>query len=168
MEKFYKDLSLEFKDSTFDFKDVKYMGNGGSYMIVSTYYIYVPYKNYMIETISELGNSNMGKISVCVNHNVIPNFKIDTIDHFTNLFLRRKNLLKVKCTTDSFKKILLEAAEFSNLNDVIRKNSLEPKIYNERNENLHYIKTDYSLQFEDKIGGLRALINFYKRIIDHL
>lgn len=82
-------LSQEFENATFEFEDVKYNGFGGSYMVVSTYNIDIPYKGYVISSTSELGNSNMGKISVCINHSFIPDFKMDTIDHFTNLFLRK-------------------------------------------------------------------------------
>ena len=168
MEKLYEKLSFEFENAVFSFQDVKYTALGGSYMVVSTYHIEFNYKDYLITSSQELGNSNMGKISVCLNHKIVPEFTIETIDHFTNLFLRRKNLLKIKCKREGFKRILYDAAESSKLNEIINKNSLEPKIYFERKGNIHYIKTDYSLQFEDKIGGLRALLNFYKIIIDHI
>ena len=168
MEKLYEKLSLEFENAVFRFQDIKYTGLGSTYMLVSTYDVEFYYKGYHIISSQELGNSNMGRIIVCLNNKIVPDFTIETIDHFTNLFLRSKSLLKIKCKRESFKKILFDAAVSSRLNEIINKNSLEPKIYTENKGNMHYIKTDYSLQFEDKIGGLRALLNFYKILIDHV
>ena len=83
MEKLYEKLSLEFENAVFRFQDIKYTGLGSTYMLVSTYDVEFYYKGYHIISSQELGNSNMGRIIVCLNNKIVPDFTIETIDHFT-------------------------------------------------------------------------------------
>lgn len=69
---------------------------------------------------------------------------------------------------EDFKLFLHYATESSNLEKIAKENTFEPKITSVKEKNIQFIKTQYSLQFEDKLGGLKALIEFHKLLIDKL
>lgn len=164
----YKALAESLADAEFRFEDKKVKGHLGSFLPITHYYINLNYKGYSIEAKNELGNFNMGTVSVDLKHHEIPDFKINATDHFTNLFLRRKNILKVKSNDSIFKEKLIEFSIESNLEKIAKENSFEPSIYPKHEIGKQLIITDYSLQLDDKIGALEAIINFYKRIIDSI
>lgn len=168
MVKYFKLLSEEFVESEFYYKDNQVAGSIGSYISITTYFLNIKYKGFLIEATNELGNFNLGKISISLNNNSIPEFKITAIDHFTNLFLRRKKLLKVKCKNKFFLNALNEFTIHSNLEKITKENSFEPNIFSLNERGNYHVKTVYSLQLEDKMGALRALICFYKLVIDDI
>lgn len=149
-------------------KDFKVSSLLGSFLPISQYTIEVKHKDYVIKIENELGNHNLGKVVLCLNQHSIPDFKITAIEHFFNLFLRRKNLLQINCKLLDFKQKLEDIVEQSNLNKIANTNSFEPTIRTYKEKNIQFIKTDYSLQFEDKIGAIDALIHFHKLLLDTL
>ena len=153
------------ENTDFYFEDKKVAGLSGSYISITTYFINIKHKNFLIRIVNELGNYNMGTVEVNLNQNYIPDFEITTRNHFINLFLRHKSMLKIKCDTSNYKQMLIEIASEARLEKITKENSFEPKIYTIKDKNSQYIKTEYSLQFEDKIGAIEALIDFYKLLI---
>ena len=167
LEKRIQELAEEFgADLSFNNSKIWSGGIIGTSVPMTKFNLKVPYKNHEIEIVNELGNYNLGHITLNLNQRYIPDFEITAIEHIFNLFLRRKDLLKIKCKDASFKARIEQLSTETGLQDIARNNSFEPKIKAFKDKNLQFLHTDYSLQFDDKVGGLRALILFYQRIID--
>ena len=97
----------------------------------------------------------------------LPIFTITNINHLVNLFLRKKQILKVDCSNESFKHYLQNLLIETNLEKIAKDNLFEPKISSKiEGENL-VIETIYHLEFEEKIEALKALIEFYKKLISY-
>lgn len=164
----YASLAASFKGAEFRYEDKKVKGHLGSFLPITHYYIHYTYKGYLIEAKNELGNFNLGTVTVDLKQNDLPDFKITATDQFTNLFLRRKNILKVQCKDSIYKSKLIEYSIASELEKIAKENSFEPTIYPKHNIGQQLMITSYSLQLEDKIGALKAIFNFYMHIIDDL
>jgi len=63
----------------------------------------------------------------------------------------------------------LEEALFeSGMEEIAKENLFEPSIKIERIEGAQFVNTEYHLQLKDKIGAVKALIYFYKEIVNGL
>lgn len=165
LEENIKSLCLEF-DADLKIEEKKVSGRLGSFIPISTYFINKEYRGYSIEIKMELGNHNLCEMNLRMNQNYIPDFEITSIDHFMNLFLRKKNILSIKTKDRNYKEFLLQATIQSNLENIAKQNSFEPKIFSIKEKNIQFVKAVYSLQLDDKVGALRAMLEFYKLIID--
>ena len=149
-------------------EDIKVSGVVGSYVRISIYRLKIHYKGYELQVKFELGNHNMCEIKTVLDQKYIPDFEITSRNHFINLFLRKKNMLIVKSDDSNYKEFLLQSTFKSGLDSIAKENSFEPKIYAIKEKNIQHLNSEYSLQFEDKVGALESTINFYKLIIDNL
>lgn len=96
----------------------------------------------------------------------IPEFKIESRNHLQNLFSIKKKSFEVKCENQQFKSIVEEALEKSGMNQIAKDNLFEPTIKVENENGEQSINSEYHLQLKDKIGGAKALIDFYKILVD--
>lgn len=145
--------------------DTKVTGHIGSFIGISKYQIELEHKNYLIEIDNELGNQNLGSVRMDLQGQHIPSFKISTRNHFLNLLTLKKEMLKISTNDSVFKSKIEQAIKHSKLEEIAQKNSFEPEISLKFMNSKPYLETNYSLQFEDKIGGLQAIVDFYKSII---
>ncbi|MDH1883781.1 MULTISPECIES: hypothetical protein [Empedobacter] len=160
-------FTQSYDDAIFYNNDAKVDGTIGAKLHLSYYYIDIPYKNCLIYVEQELGNHNLGKIRVTLDKISLPIFTITNINHLVNLFLRKKQILKVDCSNESFKHYLQNLLIETNLEKIAKDNLFEPKISSKiEGENL-VIETIYHLEFEEKIEALKALIEFYKKLISY-
>jgi hypothetical protein len=145
--------------------DTKVAGHIGSFIAISKYRIELEHKNYLIEIDNELGNHNLGSVRMDLHGQHIPSFKISTRNHFLNLLTRKKEMLKISTNDYVFKSKIEQAIQESKLEEIAQKNSFEPEISLKSMNGQPYLETIYSLQFEDKIGGLQAIVDFYKLMV---
>lgn len=142
--------------------DTKVAGNLGSFIAISKYQIEIEYQKYLIEIDNELGNYNLGVIRMDLQGQHLPYFKISTRNHFVNLLTRKNEMLKISAHDSIFKSKIEQAIKESKLEEIAQKSSFEPEITLKLIEDRPYLETNYSLQFDDKIGGLQAIVDFYK------
>lgn len=166
MEDVFKLISVE-EDAEFLLDNRKYAGGRGSNVHVSVYELKINYKNHLIFVRNELGNSNLGKIHCELKEFSIPIFEITNRSHFWRLFNRKSNILKIACENQVFSSQLQQILLDTKLEKIGQDNLFEPKIYNADDNGIMNLFCDYHLEFEDKEGALRALINFYKSLIDY-
>ncbi len=168
MQNEYKAVADSYENAIFSFNDFKVGGVGGSRMIISEYHIEIPHKSMIIKVSNELGNHNLGKVDLILNNCNFYNFEITSRNHFMSLFSRKKEMLNIECSNNIFKKTLQNIAITSGLEKVAKQNAFEPHITSNYTNGKWIISTKYHLEFEDKLGALKALIDFHKLIIDSI
>ena len=168
MQNEYKALADSYENAIFSFNDFKVGGVGGSRMTISEYHIEIPYKNMIINVSNELGNHNLGKVDVTLSNCNFHSFEITSRNHFMSLFSRKKEMLKISCTNNTFKNTLQNTAIASGLEKIAKQNAFEPHIASNYTNGKWNVSTKYHLEFEDKIGALKALIDFHKLLIDSI
>ncbi|MFA7445943.1 MAG: hypothetical protein WCY89_08350 [Flavobacteriaceae bacterium] len=162
----YENISKEIENSKFSYSDYKVDSPGFSKIAASIYNLHVNYKEHIIYVKNELGHQNLGRVEVQLDKR-LPEFKISNTNHFVNLFLRKKNILKVTCKNHSFKKFLEQKLIELNLEKIAKESLFEPEIYNVFERNAMKIITTYHLQFDNKTAPIQPLVNLYKSLIDY-
>lgn len=140
---------------------------GGSRVPVSLYELLHEYKGHTIELVYELGNHNLARVEVNLGAVRLPFFLITNKSHFSRLFSSKGNILKVECKHPQFKKYLEEILISTGLEQIARDNLFEPRIETKTEKNEVKIIAGFYLGFEDKIGTILPLLDFYKQIIDY-
>lgn len=147
--------------------EVKVMGTGVT-ITISEFIISIPYKNHLIQLENEYGRSNSATLSMKIEKGSVSDFKITSRSHLSNLFALKKRLFVVNSNNTQIKSQLEKALVASGMEGIAKENLFEPTIKAERINGVQFIKTDYHLQLKDKIGAAKALIDFYKNIVDLL
>ncbi|PWH84711.1 hypothetical protein [Brumimicrobium oceani] len=169
MIKEYELLTAAYDGASIEHQEykAKLLGTGVS-VTMSRLMVSIPYNNHKITLINEYGASNTGTVEMEVLNGMLPDFEISSRNHLRNLFCMRKRYFSVKSKTVQNKLFLDEALGFSGMKDIAKENLFEPTIKTEIIDNSLFIKTEYHLHLKDKIGAAKALIDFYKSIIDRL
>ncbi|MFD2909614.1 hypothetical protein ACFSX9_12825 [Flavobacterium ardleyense] len=167
MKIIFEKLADEIQNATFSYEDFNVLGKGFSRLTISTYLLEVSYKGNYIRIKNEFGNHNLGTVELIIKNRTLPEFEIKSGNHFFNLFLPKRKMINVYCKNYAFKKFLEKKLIDSKLEQIAQNNLFEPKITNNTFEFNSTIQTLYHLEFEDKIGALKALINFHKELIDY-
>ena len=167
MKLLFEKLAEELENTTFKCEDYIVEGAGFSNLPISVYSLEVIYNQNKIIIENELGNHNFGKVEMVLKDKNLPEFEITNVNHFVNLFLRKKNMFNVKSSNLTFKKYLEEKLIDSNLEQIAKDNLFEPKITNKKLKFDSHITTIYHLEFPDKIGAIKVIVKFYKYLIDY-
>ncbi len=167
MKKLFEELANEWENTTFSYEDFRVAGAGFSKQPITMYSLEMIYKGNYIRIKNDLGNHNTGNVELRIKEKLLPDFEVSGTNHFANLFLRRKELLKVTCGDIKFKKYLEKKLIDSNLEQVAKDNLFEPKITCKAEMLCSDITTLYHLEFSDKIGAIKAIVHFYKDLIDY-
>ena len=162
MKPLFENLATELENTTFSYQDY-YNPN----LPMTIYSMETNYKGNSIRTKNEFGNHNLGNIDLILNDKKLPEFEVTSTNHFVNLFLRKKEMLTVESRNITFKKFVEKKLRESNLQQIAKENSFEPRITNKHIHFDSHINTLYHLQFSDKIGAIKAIINFYKHLIEY-
>ena len=169
MIKHYETLTATYGGALLQFNEDKINCSlSGVSHSISNVWITVPYKNHQIHIDNEYGISNSALVEMEIENGFIPAFTIDSRSHFQNLFSFKKKRFIVKCDNLQYKKILEGALITSGMDQISKDNLFEPTIKVENKNGVQFINTAHHLQFNDKIGGVKALIDFYKIIVDRL
>jgi hypothetical protein len=167
--KSYKILTDSYEDAKLHHDEFKVRIIGtGVFTTVSKFRINVPYKGHFIAVDNQFGNPVLGKVSMKIEKGIISEFEIHSRNHLKNLFVRKKKYFEIECSNDQFKKYLEEALFESGMEEIAKENLFEPSIKIERIEGAQFVNTEYHLQLKDKIGAVKALIYFYKEIVNGL
>lgn len=158
----YEGAQLEHQESK-----VKVMGAEVT-ITISKFIISIPFKNHLIQLENEYGTSNSATVLMKIQKGFVPEFEIRSRSHLSNLFALKKRSFTVDSENAQIKSQLEKALVISGMEEVAKKNLFEPTIRAERINGAQFIKTDYHLQLKDKIGAAKALIDFYKKIVDLL
>lgn len=165
----YKLLTESFKGAQLQHHEskVKVIGTG-VFVTVSEFKISVPYKKHIIVIENEYGNPVSGKVKMKIEKGLILDFKITAQSHLRNLFSIKKKWFIVDCNNTQFQFQLKESLIHSGMETIAKENLFEPNIYLESIEGEQFMFTVYHLQLKDKIGAVKALIEFYRKIVDLL
>ncbi|WP_107039087.1 hypothetical protein [Brumimicrobium mesophilum] len=167
MIKDYEKLAAAYEGAQLQFKDDKIRCSlSGVVHSVSNVWITVPYKHHQIHIDNEYGISNTATVEMKVVNGFIPDFEIRNRSHFSILFSFNKSLFSIDCKNTQFKLKIEEALQISGIHQIAKENLFEPNIKLIKKEGIQFIHSEYHLQFGDKIGAAKALIEFYKMIID--
>lgn len=156
----YDNAQIEHQESK-----VKVMGAGVS-ITVGKFKLSVPYKRHFIVIDNEYGTNNSATVKMKVEKGFTPEFKITARNHLKNLFARKKRFFEIESSNVQFKNYLEEALFESGMDEIAKENLFEPTIQVERIAGSQFINAEYHLQLKDKIGAVKALIDFYKLIVD--
>lgn len=169
MIKQYETLTKSYDDAQLDHDESKVNVIGTGILItVSKFKLSVPYKRHLIVIHNEYGTNNSATVSMKIEKGFISEFEINSRNHLKNLFDRKKKYFEVDCSNNQFKISLEDALVISGMEAIVMKNLFEPTVQVERIDGVYFINTAYHLQLKDKIGAVKALIDFYKEIVDHL
>ena len=164
---FFKKLA-KIEGGTFYFKD-KDIPSGNGLGVRSpnvTYLVKFNYKGHNFSVMNSTGNSFVGIITCNFSSTLmITDFKLDTISHFKNLFLRRKSRFKITSDNKNIKTFLLANKSLDKLNVIAKKEAFDPIIVCESNESKS-ITTKYHLEFDDWTVVVEPIIELYKNLID--
>lgn len=140
----------------------------GSIDPLETYIITLEYQGFTINVKNTIGYQASGKVT-CLIDNTIPidDFEINTISHFINLFLRKENRFKVKCSDVHFKTYLKKKA-LKELEFISSETSFDPYIFIKKQGDKNLITTEYHLAFKNSPNAIEPIFKFYQKLIDYL
>ena len=151
----------------FESKDFKVAGEAGSFVHISKYKLQMVYKNFIISIIYDFGNSDTAKFQMqSISKDNSPEFKIDTIEHFTKLVLFQKRNWKVTASDHKLKQNIDILMRRFKLNNLIENTAFEIKTVGKQNKHNYTIDTVFSLKYEQHTESAESIINFHKSIID--
>lgn len=163
----FESIANLFDGSVFEYQEANVKLPNSSNMPIEKYKLKIPYMDNWIFIENEFGNHNMGHVELELKNANIPHFKVKSGNHFLNLIMRKKHLLKIDCADLTFKEHLATMLISSNLEEIAKRNTFEPEMRTEVSFNTIKIITDYHLEFNDKLGAIEALIELYKALINH-
>ena len=169
MIKEYEILSQVYEGAELEHTESKVRVMGTELFItIGKFVLTIPYKKHLIRIENEYGSSNPGRLEMKIEKGFVPEFEITSQSHLKNIFLIKKRRFVINCSDLPYKLLIEESLINSGMEAIARENLFEPYIRTEKKENSQYIITEYHLQLKDKIGGLKAMIQFYKNIVDDL
>lgn len=167
LSKLFKDIAeeegakLEITDEILDFGD-------GSRCPHLVYKIRLIYKEKHINFINKTGTQFYGLVS-CDFPEKLKNleFEITTRSHFTSLFVKNKERIKITTQSAKINSFLKQSSAFRELVQISNNTVFEPWILAKNIEEKYNITTKYSLQFSDWTQSIRPIIKFQKEFIDY-
>lgn len=158
----YKGAELHHDESK-----IKVYGTG-VFITVSKFVLTIPYKNHLIRIENEYGTSQLGKLEMRIEKGFIPEFEVKSQSHLKNIFLIKKRRFLINCSDLQYKRLIEEWIVNSGMEAIAKENLFEPHVRLEKVKGAQYMITEYHLQLEDKMGGLKAMIQFYKQCVNNL
>ena len=93
-------------------------------------------------------------------------FKLTTISHFSNLFLRKKDRFKIQTASNDIKSFIRTNESVTGLRETAKMDVFEPTIIGLNTDGKYQLTFEYSLQFNDWPDAIIPIVNFYKAFID--
>jgi hypothetical protein len=123
------------------------------------------YKENEFTVLNSTGTSFCGEITCSFSSTTRPiKFKLNSISHFKNIFLRRKNRFKIKTKNENLEYFILKSQNMKKLNEISKKEAFDPTIICETN-GINKITTKYHLEFDDWTQVIEPIIGLYKELI---
>lgn len=167
IEKKLKQIAFN-ENGKYSLNEYKRVFADGSRSPEDKHVILFSYKDCTIRIFIAVGIANRSIITATLPPNkTVPDFEIQSISHFVNLFLRRKSRCKVKCIDTNFK-LFLEKKALSVFNHVMKAKNFSPTIFTQKKESKQQIIMEFHLAFPDWVDAFEDVIVFYKMVIDKL
>ncbi len=162
---FFKEIAKK-ENGKFYLHDKNISIGGGVRSPNIIYKLKFSYNNNNFIITYQVGNTNVGTIHCELSKSLKPiEFEINSISHLKNLFLRKKNRLKVKTSDENFSCFINNNHSFEALNQIASKENFSPYIYSKLNNSWSII-SEYHLEFSDWTQTVEPSIDFIKNIID--
>ncbi len=161
---FFKGLA-EKENGDFYFKDKDVSLGLGVRSPNVTYVVKFEYKGCEFSVMNSTGRSYEGNITCKLpsSFQIIP-FEITNISHLKNLFLRKKNRLKIQSVNKNIAYFLEKSKDLKDLNVLALKDNYSPWIVSD--VELRTIVCKYHLEFNDWTDVVEPTIALYKSLID--
>lgn len=131
-----------------------------------SYRVIFDYKKNPFTIINRTGTAYMGLISCELDRTLQPlEFEINNTSHIANLFLRRKNRLKLKSDNSNIKHFLRKNNSLKTLNEIAAKDNFSP-IISCKSGDLWKLEAKYHLEFDNWTEPVEPIIELFKELID--
>ncbi len=166
MNKIFQEIASD-ENGIYHSQNQSFFGFGMSKTPMTKHHLEIEYSGCLMKVYYELGNYNLAKIETHFSRNTyIPEFQIKTTNHYRRLFNRKLNSLIIETNEVDFKRFLEAAFIKTELEQIARDNSFQPKMFTKLADGSLKFITEYSLEFPDKIKALKSMIKLYKLLID--
>lgn len=148
-------------------RDEKISLGKGAYMVETTHQFAFNYKQSEILVICSFGAHAMATIFTRLqkqSHRAT--FSITTRSHFSTLFSRNKNRIRINSEDSNLTHVIKENPSIKTLTEICRHAEFEPFITGKNEENNYIIRTTFQLIFPERESVMKPLIQFYKDMID--
>lgn len=132
---------------------------------ISSIILIIAHRGRIIKLKYALADHNFATIQ-CYLDSGLPELEIKSSSHYSRIFNKKKNILKVHCSNTKFKAYIEESLIQLGIEQIARNNLFEPCVVGKNITGEYSLITTYHLAFEEKQKELEPIINFYKRIID--
>lgn len=164
IQTFFKKLA-EKEGGTFSYEDAKTQALDGVSRPYVTFRLQFQYKQHHFTIVNTTGTQFVAHMLCKLDKSIRPvDFELSAISHFKNLFLRRKQRLKVSSQNKNLLYFLEQNAALQALRSFGKKESFSPHMV--CSSQAYTIETKYHLEFDDWTGVLEPLIQLHKDLID--
>ncbi|SEC77507.1 hypothetical protein SAMN04489761_3541 [Tenacibaculum sp. MAR_2009_124] len=131
------------------------------------FYLLVNYLDRVIVIKNRIGVSEVGRIScdIFAERDSLC-FELNTRDHFTSLFLGKKNRFRMKTRNQNLKLFFKHSSSWKILKGIADKTAFIPSIYGENINGRFILTCEYNMEFKNKEKVLEPLLNLYKEFIN--
>lgn len=168
IESRFQEISQEL-NGNYQHETKKYNGGMGARLPVTLHRLDIDYNGSSIDVKYEFGNLNLGKFLCTIKSGKrIPDFKIETRSNLGRLFTKGRSPWKIKCSDGLLAEKIKLFLKETDLEKIVQETSFEPSIIGETDQTGFNVKMQFYLGFENKEESILPIINFYKKMIDHL
>jgi hypothetical protein len=166
IEEKFEELAEKY-EGRYTFHEIEHRGPGLRKFSVEYYQLKLEYMACPIHIKFEFGNFNLAHVTCVLDaKRSFPDFQIERMGHFIQLFKRGKQPWKVHVKDPMLEQKLLHLLTASGLDEVARKTAFEPEISGKREAAEYTLNTRFYLGFDDKEHSAQPLIEFYRGVID--
>ena len=164
----YKTIFREIADKEngkFYYQDKDISGGLGVRSPNVTFKLVFDYKGNHFTIVNQVGTAYVGTISCRLSKTIQPIvFKINTISHFKNLFLRKKSKFTIETDNDNLDFFLNKNASLKLLSKIADKDNFTPVITCEKND-YWSVESTYHLEFDNWTDVINPTIQLFKDLI---
>ena len=144
-------------------------GNVGAKIPISIYTLTLSHKDVIIYLKYELGNYNLAEVKFRLyTKDKIPEFHLETKDHFSRLFSLKKTPWIVKSKSKAINVKMLQLIVNTGLAKIANDAAFEPKIAGLQINKEYNFTTKFYLGFDNKEETIAPILEFNKGVIDYL
>jgi hypothetical protein len=160
---FFKHLA-EKENGIFQYEDSKaYLGGTANPYV--TFRLQFHYKGHHFQITNVTGTEYVGNFLCTLKSDLqVVDFEIDSISHFKNLFVRRKQRLRVTSKNENVVYFLEQNESLKQLREIGKEEKFSPRIICSSKDRT--IETQYHLEFDDWHQVIEPLIQLHKDVID--
>lgn len=140
----------------------------GSKLPISIHSLDLTHKEIPINITYEFGNSNLAEVKFEMYVQIkVPDFELETKDHFSRLFSFKKDPWKIKPLNSQLSVNIIGYLNSTGLTKMANDESFEPIMKGIFNAGIYEFNTKFYLGFNNKENSITPIIEFHKALIDH-